>query len=66
MKMRKIDKWQIMKIRLEKMIENENPIRKQKSNQKTKIQLENEYVSNQKIQFENGNNSPFRNWKESP
>ena len=49
-------------------IENENPIRKQKSNQKTKIQLENEYVSNQKmkIQFENGNNSPFRNWKESP
>ena len=47
-------------------IENENPIRKQKSNQKTKIQLENEYVSNQKIQFENGNNSPFRNWKGSP
>ena len=42
MKMRKIDKWQIMKIRLEKMIENENPIRKQKSNQKINIQLENE------------------------
>ena len=35
-------------------IENENPIRKQKSNQKMNIQ------------FENENERPFKNWSESP